>query len=562
MSTARHGDPYADAAALGWNIVDASTLDADRTFACDVVIVGTGAGGATVAEILAEAGLKVVMVEEGPLRTSADFRMRESEAYPDLYHESAARKTRDKAINILQGRCVGGGTTVNWTSSFRTPATTLAFWAREYGLAGFGADDLVPWFERAEARLSIAPWSVAPNPNNDALARGAAALGLRTAAISRNVKACWDLGYCGMGCPVNAKQSMLVTSVPGALARGATLLTRLRAEAFEARRDSIARLRCSALDAHGVNATRRTVTIEAKTFVAAAGAIGTPALLLRSRLPDPHGLVGKRTFLHPVLVSAALMPDKVEAYFGAPQSVYCDEFLERFPVDGPMGYKLEAPPVHPVLAATTLPNHGALHATWMRELPRMQVLLALLRDGFHSESPGGTVSLRDDGSPVLDYPFTGYIWEGARRALASMAEIQFAAGAKRVMPVHGDGAAYASWPEAREAIRGFALAPLRTTVVSAHVMGGCPFGPDVRRAVANPTGRHHHLDNLYIADGSLFPTSIGANPQLSIYAVAARIAHAIARESAGPAPTHGRPKAALPPLGEVVAKRPEGGGLA
>ena len=124
--------------------------------------------------------------------------MREADAYRDLYQESAARKTADKAINIYQGRCVGGGTTVNWTSSFRTPPATLAHWTRAHGVAGFGVDDLAPWFERVEARLGIAPWRAAPNANNAALARGAGALGLRFGTIRRNVRECWNLGYCGM----------------------------------------------------------------------------------------------------------------------------------------------------------------------------------------------------------------------------------------------------------------------------------------------------------------------------------------------------------------------------
>src|SRR3954453_13530784 len=135
-------DPVRAGVAGGWNVVDASTLTSPLTMECDAVIVGTGAGGGVTAEILADAGFSVVLIEEGPLKSSTDFRMREAEAYPDLYQESAARKTKDKAISILQGRCVGGGTTVNWTSSLRTPSATLAYWARTFGIEGFGADDL------------------------------------------------------------------------------------------------------------------------------------------------------------------------------------------------------------------------------------------------------------------------------------------------------------------------------------------------------------------------------------------------------------------------------------
>ena len=526
LRVSRLPDPFRAGQRSGWKVIDASTLTDDRSFEADVAIVGTGAGGGTAAEILSDAGLSVVMIEEGPLATSSDFHMREAEAYPQLYQESASRKTKDKAINILQGRCVGGGTTVNWTSSFRTPEATLDYWRSAFGVEGFGVADLAPWFERAERRVNVAPWTVAPNENNDALRRGAQALGLGFGTIRRNVKGCWNIGYCGTGCPTNAKQSMLVTTIPAALARGATLLTRTRAWKLEhanASNGQISALECIGLDARGTDPTSRRITVRAKTFIAAGGAIGTPALLLRSRVPDPHGVVGKRTFLHPTVVSAALMPERIDGFAGAPQTIYSDHFLDVAP-GGPIGYKLEAPPIHPVLAAITLPGQGDSHARWMRELAHMQVVIALLRDGFHADSPGGSVALRDDGTPVLDYPLNDYFWEGARRAFATMAEIQFAAGATTVMPVHASGASFNRWLDAREAIAALALAPLVAPVVSAHVMGGCPIGPDVRRAAVDPTGRYHHLDNLYVLDGSLFPTSVGANPQLSIYAVTAKLA--------------------------------------
>jgi choline dehydrogenase-like flavoprotein len=267
--------------------------------------------------------------------------------------------------------------------------------------------------------------------------------------------------------------------------------------------------------------------VRARSYVLAGGAIGTPALLLRSGAPDPHALVGKRTFLHPTVVSAAQMPERVDGFAGAPQTIYSDHWLD-VPVDGPAGFKLEAPPVHPVLAGTTLTGHGEAHARWMHALPTMHVLIALVRDGFHPDSPGGTVALRDDGTPVLDYPVNAYLLEAMRRAFAAMADVQFAAGARSVMPVHGRAEEFATPDAARRAIASFALAPLVTPIVYAHVIGGCPLGPDPTRAVVDPTGRHHHLANLHVIDGSLFPTSIGANPQLSIYAVAAKLSASLA----------------------------------
>ncbi|MEP7327973.1 MAG: GMC family oxidoreductase [Betaproteobacteria bacterium] len=521
-------DPWAADARAKWHIVDASTLDVDTTLDADVVIVGSGAGGGTAAEILANAGLHVLLVEEGPLKSSRDFNMRESEAYPQLYQDSAARKTRDKAINILQGRCVGGGTTVNWTSSFRTPSTTLAYWREHFGLIEFTDATLAPWFARMEARLSIAPWEVAPNANNEALARGARSLGIAAPPIRRNVKGCWNLGYCGMGCPTNAKQSMLVTTIPAALAKGATLITRVRAQRFVTRGDRVVALEALAMNPAGTAPTARRVTLRATTFISAAGAIGTPGLLLRSRLPDPLALIGRRTFLHPSVVSAAAMPEVIDGFAGAPQTIYSDHFLNTQPVDAAIGYKLEAPPLHPILTAITLSEDGEMHARSMREFRNLQVVIALLRDGFHADSPGGTVHLRDDGTPVLDYPLTPYLWDGVRRAFMAMAEIQFAAGAKTVRPIHGTGFEFTSLAQARAAIARFDLAPITTRVVSAHVMGGAPLGPDPRHAVVNVEGRHHLLRNLHVMDGSLFPTSIGANPQLSIYALAARLASGLA----------------------------------
>jgi len=449
--------------------------------------------------------------------------MRESEAYPNLYQESAGRKTKDKGINILQGRSVGGSTTVNWTSSFHTPSPTLAYWREHYGLADFTDEALAPWFAHMEQRLNVHPWAVPPNENNVILERGAAKLGIQTKVIPRNVKGCWNLGYCGMGCPTGAKQSMLVTTIPSALAHGAILLSRTRAWKLETDASGrVTQLTCQAMDAQGINPSGKTVTVRAKHFVLAGGAIGTPALLLRSALPDPYQRVGKRTFLHPTVISSAVMPNAVNGFSGAPQSIYSDHFLKVAPIDGPIGYKLEVPPVHPLLVSTTLTGYGEAHAALMKEFANVQVIIALLRDGFNEASVGGTVGLKADGTPELDYPISDFVWDGARRALHSMAEIQFAAGASEVLPLHENAQPYASLVQAKAAIDAFPMEILRTRVASAHVMGGSAMGADPKLSVIDGGGTHHHVENVSVFDGSMFPTSIGANPQLSIFGIIAR----------------------------------------
>jgi choline dehydrogenase-like flavoprotein len=532
-------DPIVAGLARGWKVIDgADAGEPPQRIECDVAIVGTGAGGGITAEVLARSGLSVVMVEEGPLRSTRHFDMRESQAYPELYQESASRRTKDKAINVMQGRCVGGSTTVNWTSSFRTPPRTLAFWRERHGLADFSPEALAPWFEQAERRLSIVPTPFAPNRNNELLRTGAQALGIPVATISRNVRNCFNLGYCGMGCPTNAKQSMLVTTIPAALDLGARLLTRARAQRLLLQGERPAGLEIEWLDASGLRPSGRRSTVHARHYVLAGGAINTPALLLRSGAPDPGRHVGARTFLHPTAVCAAIFDEQVDGFDGAPQTVYSDHFLDSVPIDGPLGYKLESAPLHPLLFATTMQGFGVGHAARMREFRHSHALLGLLRDGFHPRSAGGRVELRDDGGPVLDYPLDDLVFDGVRRALLTMAEIQFAAGAKAVIPVHEQAGQYRRWSEAREAIAALPMEPLLARVVSAHVMGGCALSPAEDGGVTRPDGQMHRIESVSVHDGSIFPTSIGANPQLSIYGIVGRMAAGLAQRLTGrqPAP--------------------------
>jgi len=521
-------DIIASGLARGWKVTDASTLRDNQVVDADVVIIGTGAGGGTTAEILAQAGLSVVLVEEGRLYYQKDFRMDAQFSYSHLYQEGMSRVTADGAIAILQGRCVGGSTTVNWTSSFHTPDETLNHWAQRFGVRDASPEAMKPWFADREKRLNIHPWQQPPNVNNATLARGCQRLGFASAVIPRNVRHCWNTGYCGFGCPTNAKQGMLVTTVPGALDAGARLYHCLRAEKLVYRGDRVLHLEGTALDSDALSPTGVKVELRARHFVVAASAIGTPGLLLRSRLPDPYSRVGKRTFLHPVNATTAIMPEKVEPYYGAPQSIYSDEFVWKQGVAGPVGYKLEVPPLHPTLTSGVIPGHGETEFAMMQQLPRMQSIIALLRDGFHEDSPGGTVRLRDDGSPVLDYPLTDYLWDGFRRAYLTMTEIQFAAGADKVRLVHMDSPLFSGWPEAKAFIRAMKLEPQRTRLFTAHQMGGCAMGEDPRQSVVNSYGEHHHLANLNVHDASTFPTSIGANPQLSVYAFATRNARRLA----------------------------------
>jgi choline dehydrogenase-like flavoprotein len=525
-------DPIREGLARGWKVLGGPHGPVPAELDCDVAIIGSGAGAGITAELLTSAGLQVVIIEEGPLRSSSDFRQIESDAYATLYQDSNGRKTADKAIAILQGRCVGGSTTVNWTSSFRTPADTLRYWADHFALPELHEDAMSPWFLQAERRLNVGAWLVPPNANNDKLKVGAARLGIPAAAILRNVKACWNLGSCGLGCPTNAKQSMLVTTIPAALDRGATLLVQTQAHALELQGGRVQAVNCRPVAINGEPGSGG-IRVRARHVVVAGGAINSPALLLRSQAPDPHGRLGIRTFLHPVVATMATFAERIEAWDGAPQTIYTDHFLDTQPIDGPIGYKLEAPPLYPLISTIAMPGIGADQHEALKRFPHTQALLALLRDGFHEQSPGGRVSVKSDGSPQIDYPLTPFIWEGARRALLSMAEIQFAAGAERVMALHEKASWLTSWREAKAQIEQLPMAPYQTRVLSAHVMGGCGMAGRPELGVVRPDGRHWQIENLSVHDGSLFPTSIGANPQLSIYGLVNKLATGLARQLSG-----------------------------
>lgn len=515
---------YPAGIARGWRVLDGRLSMPSEVF--DVIVVGSGAGGATAAEVLATRGLRVLIIEEGGLRDAGDFRNDELKAYAQLYQEGALRTTEDGGISILQGRTVGGSTTVNWTTSFRTPDSTLAHWHDQHALSEATPAHLAPFFERIEKKLGIAPWVAAPNENNAVIQRGCEALGWHWEAMQRNVRGCWNLGYCGTGCPTNAKQSMLVTSIPNALEHGATLLHHTRALRLEWSGTQVSGVVCQPMKTSLDASEGSSKTIRARHIVLSGGAIQSPAVLLRSRVPDPFQTLGKRTYLHPVCMNMAFFDQPIDGFYGAPQSIYSDEF-NAIPSTG-YGFKIEVAPMQPSIVSALMGSYGAEHTERMRQLPQANLMLALLRDGFASDDPGGTVKLRKNGDPVLNYPLRAALWNTVRTACERMADIQFAAGARTVMPVHALGQPCESPAAFREHLATLPMRIFDMRLSSAHVMGGCRMHPRPEHGVVTPKGRHHQLENLSVFDGSIFPSSIGANPQLSIYAWALKLSEELA----------------------------------
>ncbi len=496
-------------------------LKDDVVVECDVCVIGSGSGGAWTALELVRQGKRVVLLEEGGYHTRRDFDMHEARALPSLYQELGNRTTDDLAIMILQGRSVGGGTTINWCASFRTPERILKTWRERFGADTMTTEALTPHWDYIERRLRIAEWPLeAINENNRVLWDGLGKLGYERGLIKRNVNNCLNIGYCGTGCPVDAKQSMLVTTLPDAVELGLQLYANTSVRQLEWSGRRVTAVRAEVLDPTKPKPTPTgvKVTVKPKLTVVSGGAINSPGLLLRSGL-DADGRVGARTWLHPVVASLAEMPFEVKAFTGAPQSVYSHHFVERGP--GQMGYFLEVPPLFPLLAASASTGSGPGVQELLSRFPHLNAMLAIHVDGLLPEETGGTVRLREGAYNRyhIEYDFTDAHWEAFRHASKEMAKLQFAAGATRVSSLHLDPVVMTK-PEDVDKLDEAPFERVKLRVLTAHQLGGCAMGKDPDTSVVDPHLRFHTLDNLFVVDGSVLPTSLGVNPQETIFGIA------------------------------------------
>jgi choline dehydrogenase-like flavoprotein len=496
-----------------------SDVKQDRTLECDVCIVGSGAGGSFVAAQLAQAGKRVVMLEDGGFHKSDAFDMTERTMAPRLYQEGGARSTADQSITIYQGRAVGGTTVINWTTCFRTPERVFQHWHEHHDVEGISHAALVPHWEAVEKRLNIIKMTIEQvNRNNMVTWNGLKKLGWHADLLHRNVKNCAHTGYCGMGCPIDAKQSMLVTKVPEAVRAGADLYANAWVQRIT--RDGrkctsvVAKLRDPQTDKpSGV-----TLTVRAKVAVLSGGAINTPALLLRSDI-NANGRTGKRTFLHPSVTTTGMHAERIDPLVGAPQYVHSDQFVDRGP--DKIGMLVEVFPLYVSGTAGQTPVYGLEKQALMDLYPHLALTGILLHDGFDLKNgdEGGTVTLKPSGHPRLDYAWNERLMEGLHAAALAGARIQLAGGAKQVLLAHGMYAR--SEAESEQLLASASYGPCQIPVASAHVMGGCAMGKNERTSVVDSaTLRHHGFDNVFVIDGSVYPTSLTVNPQLSIYGLA------------------------------------------
>jgi choline dehydrogenase-like flavoprotein len=506
-------------------IREPARISGDVRERADVCVVGSGAGGAVFAAECAAAGLRVVVLERGGRYTREDFNQREADMIPRLYADRGLRATKDLSITILQGSCLGGSSTINWTTSLRTPAHVLEAWARDYRVEGMSPAEMRPAFERVEAMTQVrVPADDEHNANNRILLDGARVLGWSAHAIPRNVVGCVRSGFCGLGCAYDAKKSVLITYIPDAERHGAVFYTNARADRIETRGPRDHTVRATICDKH-TGRPLHALAVRASAVAVACGPIDTPVLLERSGLARRSGQLGRNLALHPTSAVMGVFAREIYMAGGIPQSAVCDQFADR---DGTGGFLLEAVPAHPVLAAPALPGFGAEHRALMRAYPWLGATIVLVKDGAGGPAPGRVRATRS-GRPEIEYALLDDDVRLLMRGLQRAAELQLAAGAREVRTLQLDGGVIRTSAEAR-AIPRWGFAANRIGLFSAHPMGTARMGGDRRYSVVDSHGELHDARGIFVTDASVFPTSLGVNPHITVMATATHFAHHLLAE--------------------------------
>lgn len=486
----------------------------------DVVIVGSGAGGGVVAYELAAAGLDVVVLEKGSYYAEPDFNGSELEGTRRLYENKGVVPSDDQGMLMMAGSTLGGGTTVNWSASFRTPSNVLDEWARNYGVYTLHGPDYQTAMDKVTERLGVNTNQSISNRQNAILEAGAERLGYDSDAIPRNASGCEDCGFCNFGCPLGRKMSTLRTYLLDAhREHGARIVVNAFARRVLVEHGTAVGVEAQVTDDDG---NYHRLEVRARTVVVAAGALHTPVLLKKSGLSNEH--IGQHLYLHPVTFAYGLFQEEVRGWSGKMLTRHVHEFRD---LNDGYGVLLETAPIHPGMSALVLPWETPFyHRQTMSILERFGGIIVLTRDRY-----GGQVKIDRNGNPLVQYRLHPYDKGHLRQGLLAAVRILAAAGAEQVgssiegMLTHrlndGELEAYL------ERVRRHPLLPNTFALLSAHQMGTCRLAGSPELGPLQPTGESWEVQNLYIADASTFPSASGVNPMITIMSIAHCIAQHI-----------------------------------
>lgn len=506
-------------------VTNGREIEEDLELECEVLVIGTGAGGAAAAYELASRGHAVLMLEEGDYHRRSSFNGRPARAYRDLYRDHGLDMALGNVgIPVFAGRAVGGSTVINSGTCYRAPERTLASWREGMGLpAEFSSEGLSPYYERVERMLQVAPadplhlGAIGP-----IIRRGAERLGYRHGPLPRNAPGCDGQGVCCFGCPTGAKRSTDVSYVPEALKRGAQLITAAHVTAIDVvagrARGATARLGGAASGdgrAPGASARRRPrLTVRAEAVVVAGGALMTPLLLRRSGACRTSRMLGKNLSIHPASKVMALFDDRIDQWNGIPQGYQIDHFAEE-------GLMFEGGSLPFDVAALGVPWTGRRYTELMERYPYLATFGFMIQD-----TSRGEVRLGPGGAPLVLYNLNQHDLAKMKRGVELLCEVFLAAGARRVLPLVA-GCDEVNGLEDLERLRARKLRPGDFDMAAFHPLGTCRIGVDPRSSCVGPDHQAHDVAGLYVCDGSAIPSSLGVNPQMTIMAMSLRAAEII-----------------------------------
>ncbi len=490
----------------------------------DIVIVGSGAGGGTVAQELSplcREGLRIAVLEKGPRLRDDEFTGHELEMAGALYEDGGGFLTADGAMTLAFGCAYGGSTVVYTGTSMLPPERVIRRWD-------------VPCLTHADlecrARKFMAENNVhlieddLINQNNELFVAGCRKLNYDVQQFPVNIKGCRGSSLCNLGCPNQAKQGTDRVQLPRAELNGVEVVTRCQVLTI-GEKTLAARVTAKPAGAKGDPSPWEPgdYQIDAKIVVLCAGAIHTPALLLRSGMARTLPRIGYGFTSHPAMIMVAEHARPITNFVGHPKSYYLDQFTESD------HFVLETCMYFPFITAKSLAGFGAPHSAFMQAFPRLQMILVLACDEADAHN---RVAIDGDGKPVVNYRFQPEAVHGLIRGAITSAKIFFAAGAVRVhMPVARNTTIEAGDAARLDEIGASAeFKPGKTPVSAAHMQGGCAMGSGPSGSVTDSQGRVHGLPWLFVADASLFPNSLEINPYVTIMALADRVAQRIREE--------------------------------
>lgn len=475
----------------------------------DIIIIGSGVGGGTAAEYLSrftDKKLSILILESGPYRTKDHFNQREKDMTA-MYFKRGAFFSKNLNIGVSAANTVGGSSAVYTGVSFRPPGSILDKWRNQYGLNFFTEKYVSDTLDEVEKEINVhelpAEWD---NDNNRLFKEGADKLGIPVKRLKINVKGCQQQGFCNLGCTSGGKQSTLEVQIPLAMQKGVELIynaevshlskNKVHFTVKEAPQNTIAN-----------KETAGVYELEAKVIILAAGVLYTPTLLLRSlkHLNIKNPALGKYITLHPALNINGIYKESIKNYRGFPKTWYIDHFSDTD------GYFLETSFYYPGVTAKNNPGFGTEHEEIMKDYSKMMSILILTHD--HAEEHN-QITLDKNENPVLHYTVNPEVKKYLVKALHKSASILFAAGCNKV--ILPGSVKNPLKPEDLENIATFVnektLVFERSPLSSAHPQGGCRMGNDAKTSAVDTDGRVWDTDNIYVADASLFPTSVKVNP--------------------------------------------------